>query len=360
MIMNILLFLAAVFIFPCQSQPKNNVLLDGPYVFEQGKMRQAFWICNDNIVSKEFAYQASSALEVCGRQIILGDKAPAKSIQVNYQGDFDIAAVSDIHGQFSLFKKLLTNNKIIDTQGHWNFGNGHFVITGDVFDRGEQVTEALWFLYTLEQQAREAGGRVHLLLGNHEVMILNGDLRYLNDKYVNSSLKFNKTYNSLFAKNSVLGDWLRSRPVLVKVNNMLFAHGGFHPDLVKGNRSLSEINEVFTENLVKSELNVPRDEFATYLHKRNGPIWYRGYFLSERATYGEIDQLLKHFSVDHLVVGHTSQKIIETRYDGKVIAIDASMKKGQYGEVLLSLSGSLFRGTLSGKRLSLINNDKIN
>ena len=49
--------------------------------------------------------------------------------------------------------ELLTNNKIIDEQGDWAFGTGHFVITGDIFDRGDKVTEILWFIYELEQQA---------------------------------------------------------------------------------------------------------------------------------------------------------------------------------------------------------------
>ncbi len=83
--------------------------------------------------------------------------------------------------------------------------------------------------------------------------------------------------------------------------------------------------------------------------------------------------MLKHFDVKHLIVGHTSQKQIETRYQGRVIAIDTSIKKGKYGEILFVESRSkkqpnetnegadlkMWRGSLSGEILPLSAVDKI-
>ena len=109
----------------------------------------------------------------------------------------------------------------------------------------------------------------------------------------------------------------------------------------------------------------PRNGWGKYLHKSNGPIWYRGYFQSnnkdkskgkfkdEGANSAEIDLLVNHFDIEHLVVGHTSQKQIESRYQGRVIAIDSSLKNGKYGEILLIDGDKKWRGTLSGKRLVL-------
>ena len=93
-----------------------------------------------------------------------------------------IAALSDIHGQYDLVIKLFKNNKIIDDNLNWIFGDGHLVITGDIFDRGDTVNEVLWFIYKLEAQAENNGGRVHYLLGNHEYMIFYNDLRYIHEK----------------------------------------------------------------------------------------------------------------------------------------------------------------------------------
>lgn len=330
---------------------------DGPYVFKNNQELDVKWICdsstftlNVSVGSLPFSFAECDVNVVIDRETFLAD-------EVIYQGDFKVAAASDFHGQYDLMKTLLTHNSIINKKGDWAFGNGHFVITGDVFDRGEKVTEILWFLYELEKQAELAGGKLHLLLGNHEVMILNGDLRYLHPKYVETARLLEQPFEQLYGKNTLLGKWLRSKSVLVKVNNMLFAHGGFHPSLAEEKRSLADVNQVFKNNLVKGELTQPRTGWGKFLHKTNGPIWYRGYFNAndedKGASSAEINLLLNHFDIDHLVVGHTSQKQVETRYQGRVIAIDSSIKNGEYGELLLIDGNNKWRGTLSGEKIPL-------
>ncbi|MEW6992157.1 metallophosphoesterase [Colwelliaceae bacterium 6441] len=330
------------------------IINDGPYVVNENNQLTATWFCNNQQESKTVAFSNNSAvIDNCNYPIEV-DRIKFKEHEVlEYQGDFNLVATSDFHGQFDLMMTLLKNNNIVDSQGHWNFADGHFVITGDVFDRGDKVTEILWFLYRLEQEAELAGGKLHLLLGNHEVMVLNGDLRYLHPEYVEVAKRLNMPFEDLYAKGTVLGDWLRTKPVLVKVNNMLFAHGGFHPSLAQEKRSLAEINSIFKQNLVKAELAQPREGWGKYLHKTHGPIWYRGYFKDNGASSDEIDLLLKHFDIEFLVVGHTSQKQVETRHQGRVIAIDSSIKNGKYGELFFAEQGKKWRGTLSGEKLPL-------
>jgi len=337
-----------------QSLPVVN---DGPYVRVVNNELEIHWLCDNtskqvNISITELPFN----FEQCQLNAAI-DNVDFLSDKINYQGDFKVAAASDFHGQYELMMTLLENNHIIDNKGNWAFANGHFVITGDIFDRGDKVTEILWFLYGLEQQAKQVGGKVHLLLGNHEVMVLNGDLRYLHPKYVATAKSFRRPFEQLYDKDTLLGRWLRSKSVLVKVNNMLFAHGGFHPSLAKEKRTLVEINQTFKNNLVTGELNQPRKGWGEYLHKSHGPIWYRGYFQENNIDTGagmeEIDLLLNHFDVEHVVVGHTSQKQVETRYQGRVIAIDSSIKDGVYGEVLLIDGDKKWRGSLAGKILTL-------
>ncbi len=123
----------------------------------------------------------------------------------------NIFVIGDIHGKYNALVNLLMNNKIIDTELKWIFGEGQLVLLGDVFDRGGFVTEMLWFLYELEIQARNSGGNVHLLLGNHEIMALTGDHRYVNYKYNYFTQYTQIYYFQLFEKNTVLGRWLRSQ-----------------------------------------------------------------------------------------------------------------------------------------------------
>jgi hypothetical protein len=87
-----------------------------------------------------------------------------------------------------------------------------------MFDRGPKVTEVLWFLYGLEAEARAAGGAVHVLLGNHETLVLYDDLRCINSKYAAVAKLLDASHSALFDEQTVLGRWLRTKPMLVQVN----------------------------------------------------------------------------------------------------------------------------------------------
>src|SRR5512135_3107854 len=91
-----------------------------------------------------------------------------------------VVAVGDVHGAYDGFLSVLRFSGIVDDKGHWAGGKAHLVQTGDVLDRGTQASKALGLLMRLEGEARKEGGAVHALLGNHEVMNMLGDLRYIN------------------------------------------------------------------------------------------------------------------------------------------------------------------------------------
>lgn len=326
---------------------------DGPYVQESEKERSAVWIHKGNVHVENDIPKTTQSIHYKNMTAILQAGNSKEEETIEYQGVSKIAAISDIHGQYDTFITLLKNNNIVTQEGTWDFGQGHLVVAGDIFDRGPQVTEVLWFLYDLEKQAEQQGGKLHVLLGNHDVMVLNGNLRSVHPKYTEIAAILDKPFHSLFTNETVLGNWLRSRPVVIKINSMLFTHGGLHPEIVTKNLSLQEINKEFKKQLIEHELPEGRTELGRYLHRGDGPIYYRGYFQGERATDSQIDQLLEHFKATNIIVGHTTHRHIETRYDGKVVVIDANMKSGEMAEILLWESDTFIRGNLTGEKLQL-------
>ncbi|REP65040.1 metallophosphoesterase, partial [Mycobacterium tuberculosis] len=78
---------------------------------------------------------------------------------------------------------------------------------------------------SLQQQAAAAGGAVHFVLGNHETMVLYNDLRYVNPKYLKSAQLLGRSYPALYGPDSTIGQWLRTRPVLLRIGDTLFLHG---------------------------------------------------------------------------------------------------------------------------------------
>lgn len=265
--------------------------------------------------------------------------------------------VADTHGEFDILARMLQQHGVLDAKLAWRFGRGHLVVLGDMCDRGPNHTEIFWLLYGLEAQARKAGGGVHVLLGNHEVMLMGGDLRYLNRKYPLAAQALGvRSYAELFSARSVLGQWLRSRPAVMKINRMLFAHAGISPELVKQDLGLAAVNDSLRAVLSAPPPDAAARERAELLFGPLGPLWYRGYFPEQRgfpaASDADVDAALAHFGVDRIIIGHTRVPTISPLYGGKVIAVQVYPRRDENGtqfETLLIRDGKLQRALPDGR-----------
>lgn len=88
-----------------------------------------------------------------------------------------LVAIGDIHGAGPELSAILRASGLVDASGRWSGGAAHLVQTGDFTDRGTHVREVMDTLMRLETEARRAGGRAEILMGNHEAMNLLHDLR---------------------------------------------------------------------------------------------------------------------------------------------------------------------------------------
>ena len=309
---------------------------DGPYLFiEDGHLIEKN-IVEGQVISKILDKSAFDT-------VFTVEKATFKTGE-------DIAALSDIHGQYDLAVELLKNNKIIDKNLNWNYGKGHLVIVGDIFDRGDKVNEMLWLVYQLENQAEKKGGKVHFLLGNHEYMVLHQDLRYINEKYKTTSSLLNLRYDELYSNKTVLGRWLRSKPTMIKINNSVFVHGGISKDfLAQQSFNIDEINDVMRKSIDRTKIEMKSTNFYDQYYGKKSLIWYRGYF-NDKLADSEISEILNQIQSDHIVVGHCSNEEVVQLFDGKIYGVDSSIKNGKYGEILFIENNQYSRGTLDGKR----------
>ena len=337
---NLVLFSLAIIQLHSQTNNSLELINDGPYILIKKKKLVEKKIVNGKVFSRNLSLETFKT-----------EYTPEKSY---YNNVFKIVSLSDIHGQYDLATRVLKNNKIIDEDLNWNFGNGHMVIVGDIFDRGDKVTEFLWFIYYLEQQAEKVGGKVHYLLGNHEYMVLENDLRYLHKKYEKTSELLGRSITDLFNKNSVLGRWLRSKSTIVKIDNKIFVHGGLSKKFI--------FDEDFdidkSNNFLREFLEAPlfRSRGVLFDYKKHlgpdGPLWYRGYFF-DNLKEPEIDSILQKVDVDHIIVGHCTSPRIVKMYNNKILGVDSNIKSGQYGELLLIENNSFSRLTSYGKKIKL-------
>ena len=90
-----------------------------------------------------------------------------------------VIAVGDVHGDYEQLVGVLQSAGVIDQEGKWIGGKTHLVQTGDMLDRGPDSRKVMDLLIRLQEEASKTGGRVHVLIGNHEAMNIYGDLRYV-------------------------------------------------------------------------------------------------------------------------------------------------------------------------------------
>lgn len=308
---------------------------DGPYVRWKGQRKiKAFYMVHDS-ARRITSMQKASFRAESNPFLMRGfsqdslDYLVRKHSEIQadqYQGVEQILVIGDIHGGYDSLLILLQSNGIIDSGLNWIWEKGHLVFLGDIFDRGDKVTEALWLIYRLEDQAAETGGSVHLILGNHEIMVMNYDDSYVADKYLLMADRLNLTYAGLYNKQTILGQWLRTKNTIIKINDYLFVHAGLSPAFVAGGYTMHDINEH-----VRFFLCYPNRESYDEIDRetilgKNGPFWYRGYVEDnheyERLPEKELDKILSAFQASRIFVGHTTVEKITPLYQSRIYVMD--------------------------------------
>ncbi len=274
-----------------------------------------------------------------------------------YDDNSKILAISDIESGFKTFRDFMIANKVIDEKLNWTFGNGHLVLLGDFVDRDFSTTQILWLIYKLEQDAKEKGGNVHFILGNHELKNMQGNFESTSPKYYHVASILKKHQTDLYSINSVLGKWMSSKNTIERINGILFTHGGIHPDLANYKTNLDEVNQIVRSNYYKPYYPNPKKNIEQLLiSSHKGIAWYRGYFKDD-LTQEEVERGLNKFNAKSIVVGHTLQSKVNKQYNGKVIGIDVKHPKdyarsipNQKSEGLLIEGKRYYRVLHNGKK----------
>jgi hypothetical protein len=193
-----------------------------------------------------------------------------------------VVAIADIHGDFDDLVAILQRAGLIDANRHWTARNTTLVQTGDMVDRGPKSRAVLDLMMQLQKDASRQNSRVIVLLGNHEVMDMYGDLRYVvpadyashaddksqrrrksafeayaglnesttsanEDQWMNDHPPGFIEHREAFGPEGKYGKWLRSLPAVAKVNDSIFLHGGLKDDFA--GFKLEQINEAVSNEI---------------------------------------------------------------------------------------------------------------
>jgi hypothetical protein len=254
-----------------------------------------------------------------------------------------LVAIGDVHGAYDQLVAILTHIKLIDPSQRWTGGRATLVQTGDFTDRGAKVRQVMDLLMALEQSARRGGGQAITLLGNHEVLNILGDYRYVTSEIAatfadarSSARRENawKDYERLAAARAKLratlppalrqtreewivahplgwleyrealgprgryGRWLRGKAIATTVDGTIFMHAGISPDRPA---TVDEVNkqarqemaryEAFLERMVDAKLALPFFTLQEVLEVASAELEAAGAVLADAKAKNETPDL---------------------------------------------------------------------
>lgn len=239
-----------------------------------------------------------------------------------------LVAVGDLHGDVDAALATLRLAGLVDATGAWVGGGATLVQTGDTTDRGPSSKGVVELLMRLQEQAEAAGGRVVPLLGNHEVMNLVGDWRYVSPEDL-ADFGGAEARRAALSPQADLGRWLRARDTVARIDGVVFVHGGVRPTWAA----------LGAEGISQAVRDALAGQASPEILGDEGPLWYRGYMQApEPIACAELSQALTALGARRMVVGHTTQRSgrVTPRCGGQLLAIDTGIS-AHYGGNLAAL-----------------------
>lgn len=298
-----------------------------------------------------------------------------------------IIAIGDLHGDHDAWRAIAKAAGLIDAKGKWSGGNATLVQMGDIVDRGPDSLKIIRDLMSLQKDAPKRGGKVIVLLGNHEAMMMTSDLRYVHPgEYAaftnrDSTARRERVYEAnratieaayrsrtpdmppeviksewmktmplgkieyqlAWRPDGELGKWAIANPAVVKLGDSLFVHGGISAAFA--HVPIAQINYQAAAALKKQDATP-----TAIINDPAGPLWYRGLIIrndGDDATIApvpagavvpltieqEIDFALQGFGVKRIVVAHTpSRQGIIAEAGSKLWRIDSAISRAYGGK----------------------------
>lgn len=237
-----------------------------------------------------------------------------------------VVAVGDLHGDLEQTRKVLRLAGAIDANDHWSGGKLVLVQTGDEIDRGDDDRAVLDLIERLKHEAKAAGGAVIALSGNHELMNVTQDFRYVSEGSV-SAFESAGGRLAAFRPGGPYARMLAERPVVVQVGDTVFVHGGVLEKHV--NYGLSRINDE-----VRAFMLGERPDLTPVVAAEDSPVWTRVYSGVPEPACEELTRVLTALKAKRMVVGHTPQPTgVNAACDGRVWRIDVGLARHYGGPV---------------------------
>ncbi|KAJ0977122.1 hypothetical protein J5N97_012596 [Dioscorea zingiberensis] len=278
-----------------------------------------------------------------------------------------LVAIGDLHGDLPKALAALSLARLIDPfTARWTGGQTVAVFLGDFLDRGGDELRLIHLLHRLSLEASRAGGALHSVLGNHEVMNIEGDFRFVTPEGLDEFRRwgvwfraglamkrlcdgvpvpkdpftgipksfpgikqqywegFRARIAALRPNGPISTRFLAGNPTVLVVGDSVFVHGGLlekHIDY-----GLDKINKEARDWILGKNGRFSPE----YMRGRNALVWLRKFSDGLNCDCEHLEGILGMIpGAKRMVMGHTiQQEGINGVCEGKAIRIDVGLSKG--------------------------------
>lgn len=256
---------------------------------------------------------------------ILALLAGALPLHAREQQADRIVVIGDLHGDYAAYREIVAAAGLSNREGRWTGGKATLIQMGDIADRGPDSLRIIRDLRELARRAERAGGRVIVLVGNHEAMNIIGDLRYVDpgEYAAFADRRSPQLREQVYAANRAaietfyaaadppldaaqaretwlaeyplgkiehrlawspageIGAWVAQLPATVLLDGTLFVHGGLSSEFAR--YPAEELNR-----MVSAAITQANAATSPLLEDPLGPLWYRGNIFREEGEAAEL------------------------------------------------------------------------
>lgn len=286
-----------------------------------------------------------------------------------------LVVIGDLNGDYFALECILRGLNLINSSNQWVGKNTHVIQVGDVVNRGNHTRDALDLLMRLHQEARDSDCMVDMLLGNHEVMVTLADYAWCHAQefldfatpqeimeyelartnHMHMLLQAHSTpsevrpivgslrawedehapgrtaYKDAMGPDGTYGQFLRTRPVALKIGPIILSHAGLIPSYCR--QGLDALHAVFESEWSNKPRVISDLHYQSPLFDESGPLWNRRFATDKSpASRQMLKETLELLAAKIMVVGHTRTDVLGgapglplALHDGQLICVDVGL-----------------------------------
>jgi hypothetical protein len=256
-----------------------------------------------------------------------------------------VVVIGDLHSDIQATRQAFQLAGGADDNDVWIGGALTIVQLGDMIGRSDDERQVLDFLFAMREQAEAAGGKVHLLVGNHEVMGARVDNQAvglnpfpgyedltdldLDDGRLQLLAEHAKKRGAALMSGGPYAKRFAELPTALQLGETVYVHGGVVPRWAE--YGLDEINAEVSHWLFGGG---PEPDSSLGVDNGDRVMWTRQFSRwVDASDCAVLDQSLAILGAKRMIVAHSVPSTITGYCDDQVWAVDVGMSRFYAGPI---------------------------